>query len=198
MEFVAVVLSSGALPVVVVECDISIPTRGWEIRASGLWADHVCEKPLAHWSYGLEAFALAVESGTELEPDGRGERVPLGWELEFEADGDPEWSTGEESWHGYVQFGQVHGLLLDADGETEFTGAGTRGHWWGEERPATAGTRRQASTSGESVSARGGQDRVAVRYQHQLARAETTLCDGVLLTVWTPDEALENRPDSLG
>ena len=48
----------------------------------------MCEEPGRRWTYGLEAFALAVDDPAELLGRGYGHRVPLGWELEFEAPAD--------------------------------------------------------------------------------------------------------------
>jgi len=112
---------------VVAEIDIALPAERWEIRASGLWADHVCETALEHWSYGLEAFALEIEDPSELLGKGLGLRVPLGWELEFEA----EQVAG---WLGsccYQQVGELHGLILTVDGESAVEGPAVRTHWWG-------------------------------------------------------------------
>ena len=53
------------------------------IRADGLWAELVCETPGEHWSFGLEAFGLIVDDPA----DTVGERVPVGFDLEFEFDG---------------------------------------------------------------------------------------------------------------
>lgn len=119
-------------PVVVVEFEIPLPSRGWEIRASGLWADHVCETPMDHWSYGLEAFGLSIDNPTELLGAALGDRVPLGWELEFEARA-PAHFTGSASRYG--QIGSVHGLLLEHQRTTEVDGYGVRSHWWGTHGP---------------------------------------------------------------
>lgn len=119
-------------PVVVVEFDVPLPRHGWEIRASGLWADHVCETPMEHWSYGLEAFGLAIDDPAELLGSAVGDRVPLGWELEFEARA-PAHLTGSASRYG--QIGSVHGLLLEHQRTTEVDGYGVRSHWWGTEPP---------------------------------------------------------------
>ena len=51
------------------------------IRANGLWLSLVCETPGEHWSIGLEAFALLVDDPA----DDRGELVPLGLDVEWEA-----------------------------------------------------------------------------------------------------------------
>ena len=122
----------GEDPVVVVEFDVPLPSRGWEVRASGLWADHVCETPMDHWSYGLEAFGLAIEDPEELLGSALGQRVPLGWELEFEARASAQ-TTGSER---YGQIGVMHGLLLEKHSSTEVDGYAVRSHWWGTDAPS--------------------------------------------------------------
>ncbi len=91
------VIESGRPLVGIVETRIPAPPHGWEIRTSGLWADHICEDPMVHWSYGLEAFAIAVDQASELTESGYGDRVPLGWELEFEAEADAVWAVSPEN-----------------------------------------------------------------------------------------------------
>jgi hypothetical protein len=115
-------------PIVLAEDDIAHPGRRWELRSSGLWADHNCETELRHWSYGLEAFALALDDPEQLVREGVGERVPLGWELDFESTQQPSAVTEAE---GYAQVGIVHGLLLTKDGEVSFEAPALRQHWWG-------------------------------------------------------------------
>ncbi len=143
-ELVAAILEEGRDPIGLVERDIVAPAQRWEVRASGLWADHVCETPLLHWSYGLEAFALAVDEVDALVTHGRGQRVPLGWEIEFEAEG-PAAALGRvrrdgvEPVPGFRQLGRVHGILLDADGERPFDGVGIRTRWWGDLMPEFVG-----------------------------------------------------------
>ena len=132
-SFQAVVIGDGR-PIVISDVDIPLPkATGWEIRTSGLWADHVCEQWYQHWSYGLEAFALAIDEPNELLGSARGDRVPLGWELEFEASEPPVLEPGPspdgDGW--YRQLGIAHGLLLSADGEREIEGRALRSHRWG-------------------------------------------------------------------
>ncbi|NNF55047.1 MAG: hypothetical protein HKN03_11475 [Acidimicrobiales bacterium] len=142
-EQVCVVWPFGGLPVVMVEADIPIPADRWEFRTSGLWAEQVCETPHQHWSYGLEAFALELDDSAELTRTGYGTRVPLGWELDFEADGRPAWlltdSAPLEIAGAYTQPGSLHGLLLDAAGEHSTEGAAQRWHWWGTKPLSNAG-----------------------------------------------------------
>lgn len=72
------------------------------IRTHGLWVSLVCETRDEHWSVGLEAFALAVDHPDEQ----RGDLVPLGLDLEWEAPG------------------RVHGELLVGDAVVDVDGPG--------------------------------------------------------------------------
>ncbi|MEL7156941.1 MAG: hypothetical protein AAFN30_10120 [Actinomycetota bacterium] len=125
------------LPIVISELDGGVPGQGWELRTSGLWIDLVCEQPFRHWSYGLEAFALALDDPAELLGRGLGHRVPLGWELEFESDDEPQWlgppieGAQRPAFGAYRQLGKAHGLLLTADGEWPIEGRAVRSHSWG-------------------------------------------------------------------
>lgn len=142
--FQAALLRSGQQSIVLAEEDIPHPGIRWELRSSGLWADHNCETPLEHWSYGLEAFALALEDPEQLVREGVGDRVPIGWELDFEAEAgatpldDSSLGVTAPSSTGYSQRGHMHGLLLTKQGESEFEAPAIRHHWWGE---ADAGPR---------------------------------------------------------
>ena len=134
-SFLAAVLRPGTPAVVLVEHDIELPGSRWELRSAGLWSDSICETPLQHWSYGLEAFALAVEDPGELLGRGFGDRFPLGWELEFEASAEPV----HEGSSGYRQHGAVHGLLLLGAEQREVDLVAVRRHWWGEGIPQVFG-----------------------------------------------------------
>ncbi|MCU1484556.1 MAG: hypothetical protein JWN67_1302 [Actinomycetia bacterium] len=67
----------------VVRDDEAPPAVDGTIRAQGLWLSLVCETPGEHWSVGMEAFALAVDD----PDDDRGDLVPLGFDVEWEAPG---------------------------------------------------------------------------------------------------------------
>ena len=130
-SYVAAVLAEGRPTVAVIEHDVASPRRGLELRASGLWADHVCEEPFRHWSLGLEAFGLVLDDPDDAVRDRRGTLVPVGADLEWE---DAEVLSaagpgGVDS--GYRTVGRAHGELLVGDGSFELDGSGERLHRWG-------------------------------------------------------------------
>lgn len=121
------VVEEGRDLVTVVDLTVPLPRRGLELRAGGLWADHIPERPYEHWSVGLEAFALRIDDPTVALGDFRGERVPLGYDLEWELD--PVSVRALPS--GYEQPAVVHGeVLLGAD-TYDLDGFGWRRHTWG-------------------------------------------------------------------
>jgi hypothetical protein len=123
---------------VVVATDLAIPMprRRLEIRGSGLWADHVCETPLEHWTIGNEAMGLAVSDPGELLGRARGEIVPLGFDLEWEATGAPSpgvvGAPGGGTSTGYEIAAAVHGLVLVGDRQVDVDGLGRWWHRWGD------------------------------------------------------------------
>lgn len=154
-EHLGVVWPWDGRPVVMVEDDVPIPRDRWEFRSHGLWVEQVCEEPMDHWSYGLESFALEIDGGSELVHTGRGTRVPLGWELDFDATHAARWlltDTAPVDEAGcYTQRGSVHGVLLGAAGQAAVEGPAQRWHWWGDRPLAAAGIRLAADEPQESV-----------------------------------------------
>jgi hypothetical protein len=67
--------------------EVALPRgRLFELRADGLWAELVCEVPGEHWTFGLEAFGLRHESRDVGRTADVGERVPVGFDLEWDED----------------------------------------------------------------------------------------------------------------
>ncbi len=100
------------------------------MRTDGLWADHNVETPLEHFSLGLEAFGVALDDPADTYHGLRGERTPLGFDLEWETDGIPfRWPQGLDR---YEIPCRVHGEILVGDERVEFEGPGQRDHSWGE------------------------------------------------------------------
>ncbi len=116
--------------VLVRDHDVPLPRgRGLEVRASGLWADHTCETPLEHWTVGLEAFGVALDHPREAFAGERGDRCPLGMDVEWEAAGGARTGAGDG---GYEQWCTVHGEVLVGAERLEVDGVGWRTHRWGD------------------------------------------------------------------
>ncbi|MEM7338342.1 MAG: hypothetical protein AAF467_06840 [Actinomycetota bacterium] len=137
-----VAVLDGSTTTVIAESELPVPplAQGWEFRGSGIWVDHVCEDPFVHWSFGLEAFALQIDDPVELLGTGYGHRVPLGWELDFEAVGELT-ATGDggpltDAGGGYRQLGRLHGVLLGSGDEIDVEGPAVSVHTWGPFHPS--------------------------------------------------------------
>jgi hypothetical protein len=114
--------------VAVLDDDVPLPrpAGSLELRTEGLWADHVCEVPLDHWTLGNEAFALRFDDPDEVFGRQRGDRVPLGFDLEWETAG-PVAGSGP----GYAVPCLVHGVVLIEADRLAIDGWGWRSHRWG-------------------------------------------------------------------
>jgi hypothetical protein len=137
-SFAAAVRLEPTYVVVLVAADLPMPRLGLELRGPGIWADHTVEEPLERWSLGLEAFGVGVEvaPGDDLEvvlatsgsPDLRGDRAPLGWDLEWTSLAPP--SVDGEASRGYRVECVVEGEVLTGDGSRELDEPGERSHRW--------------------------------------------------------------------
>lgn len=113
--------------VAVLDTEVPLPPDGLEIRTTGLWATHICETPYDHWTIGLEAFGLGLDDVDEIYGRQFGDRVPLGFDLEWESV-EP---APEVAGSGYQQACAVSGEILVGSEEVDFTGHGWRDHRWG-------------------------------------------------------------------
>ena len=113
--------------VVVRDHEVDLPPgRTLEVRGAGLWAQLICETPLDHWSAGLEAAGVALDDPSEGLRGERGDPVPLGLDLEWEATGPP---APEED--GYAQPAVVHGEVLLGSQRLDVDASGWWVHRWG-------------------------------------------------------------------
>ncbi len=113
----------------IVELDAGSGRPTLELRTGGLWADHNLESAFEHWSVGLEAFAVGLDDPTEVFGAFRGDRVPLGYDVEWEMSAtDGEALPGGD---GYLQPAEVHGEVLMGTTAYELAGKGSRTHSWG-------------------------------------------------------------------
>ena len=117
--------------VAVIDVEAQIPASTLELRSHGLWADHVCETPLDHWSLANEAFGVSVASPADLYAPGdvRGDLVPFGIDLEWETDGEP-YHYGFTT--RYEIPCRVHGEVALGDERIQVDGHGQRDHSWAE------------------------------------------------------------------
>ena len=96
----ACLVGEGRPLVTVIDHEVALPKApSLEIRADGLWADHIVETPFDHMTLGCEAFAVAVDDPAEVYGDLRGDRVPFGFDLEWETDRD-----GVYPWIGTTRY----------------------------------------------------------------------------------------------
>jgi hypothetical protein len=125
----ACVVGEGRPLVTVLDHEAPLPTApGLELRTEGLWCDLTCETPLEHWSVGLEAFGVALDEPTEVYRSCRGDRTPLGLDLEWETEG------GTYAYPGVTRYEvpcRVHGEVLVGSERIGFEGWGERDHSWG-------------------------------------------------------------------
>jgi len=138
--------------------DVRIPKRGTEVRSDGIWACVVCETPLEHWSVGLETFAVALDDPLDAWRGERGNPVPFGLDLEWEAllrperqprpcpDVDPPPTDGQAD--GYGQWCRVTGEVLVGTERVDLHALGAVGHRehaWG---PGAGSVARRAPGAG--------------------------------------------------
>jgi hypothetical protein len=111
--------------------DLRIPARGTEVRGDGVWSCLTCETPMEHWSVGLESFGVVLDDPLEGWRGERGERVPFGLDLEWEAEAPAEGRSQR-----YGQWCEVHGEVLIGDERLDVSCRGHREHAWGAEPPS--------------------------------------------------------------
>jgi hypothetical protein len=128
LSYLGAVMGRDRPTVSVIEHEIPLPKGdALEMRASGIWADHVCETPFVHWSVGIEAFGLTFDEPDDAVGHARGVRTPVGFDLEWE-DADSMQPVGAS---GYLTVGRAHGEVLVGSEEHDVEGAGHRMHRWG-------------------------------------------------------------------
>jgi hypothetical protein len=101
-----------------------------EVREDGVWSAIHCETAHDHWSVGLEAFAVALDDPADAyaHADGRGQHMPLGFDLEWEAVAPPYTYPGVTR---YEQPCRVTGDIAIGADRLSFDGSGRRDHSWG-------------------------------------------------------------------
>lgn len=118
--------------VAVVDHEVPLPVGpALGLRTTGLWADHTVEVPFEHFTVGLEAFGVAIDDPADADAapgDLRGERLALGFDLEWETE------AGVYPYPGLTRYEipcRVHGRVLVGDETIDVDGHGERDHSWG-------------------------------------------------------------------
>ena len=101
-------------------------TQYLEFRAEGIWAQHVCETPLEHWTIGLEAFGVTLERVEDAMGDQWGIRTGVGLDLEWERIDD-----AENTDTGFRQRCSVSGEVLIDQENINLNVEGWRSRSWG-------------------------------------------------------------------
>jgi hypothetical protein len=122
----AAMVRDGEPLLTVVDTELRLPSTSFALRGEGLWADHVCETPLEHWTVSNEAFAVALDDPDDALGAQRGVLVPLGIDLEWESAADPI-----EEPDGYAIAATVSGEILVADATLAIDASGCWRHEWG-------------------------------------------------------------------
>jgi hypothetical protein len=135
----AYLVGDGDGPVAVIDDEVPAPrsSGSLELRTEGLWADHICETPLEHWTVANEAFGVRFDDPDEAYGRMRGDLVPLGYDLEWETAG-PARVVGRA---GYSFPCRVHGDVLVGTDRHQVDGWGWRDHRWGTFVPPAAHVR---------------------------------------------------------
>jgi hypothetical protein len=101
------------------------------VKAHGLWAEHVCERPMQQWTVANETYAVALEDPDDALGRAYGTPSAMAFDLEWYAAGAAHRVDG-----GFVQDGVVHGVVELAAGPLHLTEApARRWHRWGPELP---------------------------------------------------------------
>ncbi len=108
------------------ELDAAMPRQGLEVRASGLWADHICEDPFRQWTVANECYAVALDDPEDALGRAYGGQEPIAFDLELYWEGEPSPVVD-----GYASVGHVLGVIELSGGAWSLEMAARFEHRWG-------------------------------------------------------------------
>jgi hypothetical protein len=105
--------------------------QGLEIKPPEMWAGHDCDDPFRQWSLGNEAHGVLLDDPIEAWRRAHGVPVPVTFDVEWYATGDPAPIDGVPAERGYRQPGEVDARVELLEGVVEIEGPAERVHVWG-------------------------------------------------------------------
>lgn len=124
----------GAPPVLVRDHDVPPPRGGGLLlKADAFWAECECGAPWEAWTLGVETYGVALDDPVEAYRTERGERVPVAFDLEWEAT-TPAVDVGGAGGADRVrveQAGTLRGEIEVGDRHVRLDGRAHRVHEWG-------------------------------------------------------------------
>jgi hypothetical protein len=97
--------------------DFDVPVRAdpFIVKGEALWAEHMCDDPMAQWSIGNETYASALDDADDALGRAYGDPTPIAFDLEWYATkpASPLEPSGDRAATdaGYEQVGVVHGAV---------------------------------------------------------------------------------------
>lgn len=110
----------------IVELDSTGLRSGLEIKPPEMWAGHECDEPFRQWSLGNEAHGVLLDDPGEALGRAYGHLVPVTFDIEWYAQGEPVAVSG-----GYAQTGEVDADIELTEGHLRIVGPAQRVHVWG-------------------------------------------------------------------
>jgi hypothetical protein len=114
----SVIVRAGAQMLLVRDQHLDLPKR-FEVRGDGLWADLTCHDAMQRWQVNFEGFAVGLDDPRDAYGDERGARVPVEFEMEWDAAAAP------------FVIADGYGQRCVVTGEFDGAIAGYREHTWG-------------------------------------------------------------------
>jgi hypothetical protein len=112
--------------VVVRDHEVPQPRARLELRADGLWTEFTCETAGEHWTFGLEAFGVRLDQPDDALAGEIGERLPVGFDLEWEVESGVDPGGPDGIVHGEVLVGRnrwvvdTKGRFMHTNGTTDW------------------------------------------------------------------------------
>lgn len=113
------------------ELDTADLRGGLELKPPEMWAGHDCDAPFRQWSLGNEAHGVLLDDPKEAWRRAYGIPVPVTFDIEWHATGEPEALELPTGADGYRQAGEIDAEIELTEGILVIEGPAERVHVWG-------------------------------------------------------------------